>query len=307
MTTSTHVIEEPVDGYTGMLAASDLLLAVRARDPLAGQWEPGDVQWWYATEPKLARATSTLWRDPDGTPIAVTLEAVYADEPGQPPRVDIDVLGDLEPGSPSRRLVLPALLDRLADPALHPEAIVAMSVDGRDEDLATQLRAIGYAEAPDDRLDAMGRQTRTLDASAPLPVGYRFADGTEPEAGPHHLIGRNGPEVHERLLRCPLHRPEFDLRIVGPGGDVAAYCLLWRDGETGVGHFEPVRTEDAHQRRGLGRALMAEGIRRLAAAGATIIKVDAYASNPAAIALYTRAGFLRWNVKWSFQRPRREN
>ncbi len=302
MRMSTAVSEEPVDGYTAMLTASDLLLAVRARDPLAGQWEPGDVQWWYATEPKLASASGSVWRDGAGTPVAVSLEAVYADEPGQSPRVDVDILGDLDDGGAARRLVLPVLLDRLADPAFHPEAIVAMTVDGRDEDLAGRLRAIGYTEAPHDRLDAMGRSALTLDAPAPLPDGYRFADGTEPADGPHHLIGRNGPDVHERLLRCPLHCPEFDLRVVGPEGDVAAYCLLWRDGETGVGHFEPVRTEDAHQRRGLGRALMAEGIRRLARAGATIIKVDAYADNPAAIALYRRAGFRRWNVKWSLQR-----
>ena len=301
MTISTAIREEPVDGYTGMIAASDLLLALRTRDPLAGLWEPGDVQWWYATEPKLAKATSTLWRDADGSPIAVLQEAVFADEPGQSPRVDIDLLGDLEEGSPARRLVLPILLDRLADPGFHPGAIVAMSVDGR-EDLTGRLQGIGFAEAPHDRLDAMGRSTLTLEAAPPLPDGYRFADGNEPEAGPHHLIGRNGPEVHVRLLRCPLHRPEFDLRIVGPDGDVAAYCLLWRDGETGVGHFEPVRTEDAHQRRGLGRALMAEGIRRLANAGATLVKVDTYANNPSAIALYRRAGFQRWNVKWSFQR-----
>lgn len=303
MTPSTFVSEEPVDGYTAMLAASDLLLAVRARDPLAGQWEPGDVQWWYATEPKLASATNSIWRDRNGLPIAVSLEAIYAEEQGQPPRVDVDVLGDLDEGSPARRLVLPAMLERLADPAFHPAAIVAMSVDGRDEDLAERLRAIGFAEAPDDRLDAMGRSTLTLEAPTPLPDGYRFADGNDPAAGPHHLISRNGPEVHERLLRCPLHGPQFDLRIVGPGGDVAAYCLLWRDGATGVGHFEPVRTEPEHQRRGLGGALMAEGIRRLAAAGATIAKVDTYANNPAAIALYSRAGFQRWNVKWSFHRP----
>lgn len=303
MTSSKSLRSEPIDDHAAMLAASDLLLEVRSRDPLAGLWEPGDVQWWYATEPKLAAVSRSLWHDTTGTPIAVTLEAVFADEPGQLPRVDVDILGDLEPGGAARRLVLPVVLDQLADPRFHPDAIVAMNVDGRDADLADRLEKIGFVEAPHDRLDAMGQRADPAAVVPALPAGYRFADGTEPAAGPHHLVARNGPEVHDRLLRCPLHRPEFDLRIVAPDGTAAAYCLLWRDGATGVGHFEPVRTEGAHQRRGLGRALMAEGMRRLAAHGATLVKVDTYANNPAAIALYTRAGFQRYGVKRSLHRP----
>ncbi len=302
-TTASPIRSEPIDDHTAMIVASDLLLDVRSRDPFSGLWEPGDVQWWYATEPKLAAVSRSLWRDRDGKPIAVTLEAVFADEPGQPPRVDVDVLGDLEPGGAAREHVLPVVLGQLADPAFHPGSIVAMNVDGGDADLAGRLMRLGLAEAPHDRLDAMGQRADAVATVPALPVGYRFADGTEPAAGAHHLAGRNGPDVHARLLRCPLHRREFDLRIVAPDGTAAAYCLLWRDGATGVGHFEPVRTEDAHQRRGLGRALMAEGIRRLAAQGATLIKVDTYANNPAAVALYTRAGFQRWNVKRSFHRP----
>lgn len=48
---------------------------------------------------------------------------------------------------------------------------------------------------------------------------------------------------------------------------------------------------------------MAEGIRRLVAHGAKIVEVDTCANDPAAIALFARAGFQRWNVDSSFHRP----
>lgn len=78
---------------------------------------------------------------------------------------------------------------------------------------------------------------------------------------------------------------------------MAAYCLCWLDAVNGVGLFEPVRTEDAWQRQGLGHALMTEGIRRLMGQGANLIKVSRDRSNHAAARLYTSVGFQEAHAK----------
>ncbi len=59
----------------------------------------------------------------------------------------------------------------------------------------------------------------------------------------------------------------------------------------GVGLFEPVRTEDAWQRRGLARALLTEGIRRFMSNGTGLIKVSRMPNSDAARGLYTSVGF----------------
>ncbi|PDV97386.1 GNAT family N-acetyltransferase [Candidatus Chloroploca asiatica] len=43
----------------------------------------------------------------------------------------------------------------------------------------------------------------------------------------------------------------------------AAFCTLWYDEATRTVAFEPVGTHPEHQRTGLGKALMAEGLRRV--------------------------------------------
>lgn len=71
------------------------------------------------------------------------------------------------------------------------------------------------------------------------------------------------------IQSAPLYRPELDLVAIAPSGEVAAFTTIWYDEVTRSGEFEPVGTMPEHQRRGLARALMCEGMRRLKQAGAT--------------------------------------
>jgi len=68
---------------------------------------------------------------------------------------------------------------------------------------------------------------------------------------------------------------------------------------TRSGAFEPVGTVPAHQRRGLGKAVMAEGLRRLQRIGATMAYVGSYSTE--AHRLYEAMGFTEYelNEPWT--------
>lgn len=77
-----------------------------------------------------------------------------------------------------------------------------------------------------------------------------------------------GWEWYLDVQRCPLYQRDLDLVVVAPDGELAAFCTLWLDHVTGTGYFEPVGTSPEHQRRGLGKAIMTEGLRKLRDCGA---------------------------------------
>ena len=99
---------------------------------------------------------------------------------------------------------------------------------------------------------------------------------------------------YRNVQRAPLYRRDLDLVAVAPDGELAAFCTLWFDDVTRTAAFEPVGTHPAHQRRGLGRALMAEGLRRVRALGATLCTVGSYSE--AAGALYASLGFTEYDL-----------
>lgn len=99
---------------------------------------------------------------------------------------------------------------------------------------------------------------------------------------------------YRNVQRAPLYRRDLDLVAVAPDGELAAFCTLWFDDVTRTAAFEPVGTHPAHQRRGLGRALMAEGLRRVRDLGATLCTVGSYSA--AAGALYASVGFTTYEL-----------
>ena len=104
------------------------------------------------------------------------------------------------------------------------------------------------------------------------------------------------------MQRGPLYRRDLDLVAVAPDGELAAFCTVWFDDVLRSAVFEPVGTHPAHQRRGLGKAVMTEGLRRAARLGATVASVSSYSAG--AHALYASLGFaddLRsapWRKTW---------
>ena len=119
-------------------------------------------------------------------------------------------------------------------------------------------------------------------------VSWKAFHPDEPEAA------YAGWEWYRNVQRAPLYRRDLDLVAVAPDGEHAAFCTLWFDDVTRTAAFEPVGVHPAHQRRGLGKALMAEGLRRVRGLGATLCTVGSYSE--AAGALYAALGFTHYEL-----------
>lgn len=104
------------------------------------------------------------------------------------------------------------------------------------------------------------------------------------------------------LQKAPTYRPELDLVVVEPGGMFVAYGVIWYDEANRIGMFGPVGTHPAHWRRGLGKAIMREGLMRLEALQARMAYVDCDL-DAAANRLYESAGFTEYDrvVHWQKQ------
>jgi mycothiol synthase len=136
-----------------------------------------------------------------------------------------------------------------------------------------------------------------------LPEGFsiRASRGNEEDArlrsAASHAAFKSGKPFEDyvprtlRFVQSPAYVPEHEIFVMSPDGKVAAFCIVWTDELTKLGHFEPVGTHPDFQRKGLGRSLLLESLRRLKAQGMTAADVCTYYDNGAAIRLYESAGF----------------
>lgn len=103
-----------------------------------------------------------------------------------------------------------------------------------------------------------------------------------------------GWQWYKNVQRVPLYRRDLDIVAVAPDGELAAFCTVWFDDITRTAVFEPVGTHPDHQKRGLGKAVMSEGLRRAQRLGATMATVSSYSD--AAHALYNSMGFTEFDL-----------
>ncbi|MBN1317775.1 MAG: GNAT family N-acetyltransferase [Anaerolineales bacterium] len=75
-------------------------------------------------------------------------------------------------------------------------------------------------------------------------------------------------EIERISLSGPHLNPALNVVAVSPDGDYASYCGMWYDEKTEYALVEPVATDPAYRRLGLGKAVVLEGIRRCGKLGA---------------------------------------
>ena len=96
------------------------------------------------------------------------------------------------------------------------------------------------------------------------------------------------------VQRVPLYRRDLDIVAVADYGELAAFCTVWFDHVTRTAVFEPVDTHPNHQKRGLGKAVMTEGLHRAQRLGATMASVSSYGK--VAHARYDSMGFTDFDL-----------
>ncbi|MDX2008348.1 MAG: GNAT family N-acetyltransferase [Meiothermus sp.] len=189
---------------------------------------------------------------------------------------------------------------------LDPQARLITSVARSNLETIGVVQSLGYAQ--DDFM--MYFLERPLDDEIlppRLPEGFVVR---HPE--PHEIDERVGIHLEvwhpsrftlESYLNirssAPLYRPDLDLVTVTPEGRFASYCIVWYDPVNQNGEFEPVGTRPGFERRGLGRAVLTEGFRRLKALGA---KTAYVACEPDTLEFYQSAGFKEINQWLDFSK-----
>jgi GNAT superfamily N-acetyltransferase len=222
-----------------------------------------------------------FWLDEDGEPLAAVIRTDF----GHSLQCDVLIL----PNDPAfERTVWQAAIAWTSAATARTGAaskLAEFPVRADDTIGAAELAAAGFG--PDGQPGVVSCWLEASDQPAipALVPGYRLHSRVGAPDQPHPLTARNGAQAEQRLRQCSLYRPELDLMVKAPDGQIAAYGLFWADPVTGVGLVEPMRTEQAHQGRGIASHLLAAGLDRLVAHGCRQLKV----SND--IGLYLRAGF----------------
>jgi ribosomal protein S18 acetylase RimI-like enzyme len=282
------VDEVHASGLEYLALATELLQRARLADPVAGLWEATDLQGWWRTPRRSDAIDQLFWIDDEGPAAGVVL-------------TDWGRAWGCDPIVVSGAGVSLALVWARAVEAIDGLGLEAVEVLARDDDfeLLDLLASTGFV-AGDERSGITWMDAAERPDVAGLPEGFALVDRAERTTRPHPMRRRSGEGVDARLRQCSLYDPALDLAVETAAGEAAGYALFWFDPVTKVGLVEPMRVEDAYQRRGLGRALLTAGLDRLAQRGGCRLKVG-YATGVAR-GLYVGAGFQVLSTSRSYRR-----
>jgi ribosomal protein S18 acetylase RimI-like enzyme len=271
------IAEVRASGLEYLAVATDLLRRVRLTDAGAGFWEAADLQWWWRTPRRSDAIDQLFWVDDEG-PVAGFVLTDW----GRAWGCDLIVV-------PNGKVPLAAVWARAVE-AIDGLGLESVEMLARDDEpgLLDLLADAGFV-ADDEPAGTtwMDAQDRP-DVADPV-EGFVLVDRARATTKGHPMVRRNGEEVEARLRQCSLYDPALDLAVETADGEAAGYALFWFDPVTKVGLVEPMRVEDAYQRRGLALAMLTAGLDRLAKRGARRLKVGY--STDVARRLYCGAGF----------------
>jgi ribosomal protein S18 acetylase RimI-like enzyme len=288
------VHEVRASGLEYLALATELLQRARLADAEAGVWEAADLQWWWRTPRRSDAIDQVFWIDDEG-PVAGVVLTDWGRAWGCDPIVIRGV----------STVPLPTVWARGVE-AIDAFRLEAVEVLARDDDfelLALLARAGFVADDDDDQSGITWMNAEDRPDVAALPEGFVLVDRAQETTTPHPMRRRSGEGVAVRLRQCSLYDPALDLAVEAADSQAAGYSLFWFDPVTEVGLVEPMRVEDAYQRRGLARAMLTAGLDRLAKRGAGRLKVG-YGTDVAR-GLYVGAGFrvTATSRSYSWRRP----
>jgi GNAT superfamily N-acetyltransferase len=145
-------------------------------------------------------------------------------------------------------------------------------------------------------------KTRKLDTpnpDFPVPLGYyiRSVDpykDFEELASAIRIVFGHGEwftrDILDGLSKAAFYQRDLNLLALDNSDKIASFCTFRYDPPSRIVELEPMGTLPDHRRRGLGKALICEGLRRLEKYNPTLLFLEA-ANNPAAKRLYAATDF----------------
>lgn len=259
----------------------------------------GDLDWWYGRIDELDFLSRVaVWRDAD-----TTVGFVWPSE-GWPTAHFVDVFA---------HPAYPGLLDKLLAfgedtcRARGGDALGAWAFDS-DTERKNVFAKRGYQLVQDmgpSRICPIDREP----VVPTLPPGYSVGaleDGDLPSrvrAQQSAFDSKLNMTQYDRVRRMPTYRADLDIVAKAPSGEIASFCIVWLDVRNNFAVFEPVGTHKAHQRLGLGKAVLLEGLHRLWRLGVRRANViGGPESNPASRQLYQSAGFGEIDRLYTFEK-----
>ncbi|MCB0072470.1 MAG: GNAT family N-acetyltransferase [Caldilineaceae bacterium] len=225
-----------------------------------------------------------IWKDEDGRIAAVLNpeghgQAFLQVHPGRhTPSLATDMLAVAEEalavvdGQGRRRLTVWADAGDTLLQALLARRGYAVSAGTEHRHRRDLTRPVETAALPD------GFTVRPLGDVDELPARAWYSWKAFNPATPEEEYAKLGWEWYLDIQRCPLYRRDLDLVVVAPNGELASFCGVWFDDTTRSAVIEPVGTYGPYQRRGLARAVILEGMRRVQRLGATVIFVSGHSA-----------------------------
>ena len=165
-----------------------------------------------------------------------------------------------------------------------PEGL-RVSIDNNDHQLQKIAVELGFIATPEQENTAMIDISEDL--SYQLPDGYKIvsmADGWDYTLY-HEVMWRGfnheGPppqteeeiRIRKEMLSSPMIIPEIVLAVVAPNGKYVSHCGMWYAPGDAYALVEPVATDPDYRKKGLGKAVVLEAVKRCGRLGAKVALV----------------------------------
>jgi mycothiol synthase len=269
------------------------------RDSNFCNWHPGDIAHWMSNEQRGKDLDNYYWLYEENNEILALAELPPVVRAGY----TLIVYPEYRGGEFETSLLKHCEAEmwwRMQEEG-SKETSVSVSVAECDKNRIACLKALGYQIA---KRESEMRRRSLLEpiASVVLPEGFSIrSSASEHEATLLAEVHSSAfdsswtAEKYLEVMRSPSFIKEHELVIVAPDGRFAAFLIYWLDPVSKSGLFEPVGCHKEFRRRGLTKALMIEGMRRMVAAGMETALVGNKIDNEAASRLYESLGLQKFS------------
>ena len=128
-----------------------------------------------------------------------------------------------------------------------------------------ELENIHYSLPDDFKITCMKSNFDLFKYGQALWKGFNHEVNAE---GPFYFYWKKHSENYKEAWKAPNIDMSLKISVMAPNDDFVSHCGMWYDKKTKSALVEPVATEPAYRKMGLGKAAVLEGIKRCGELGA---------------------------------------